>query len=103
MTADGAANLLSWPAAFLAFVYATWTVKRWVQGVERAPHALTAVLVAIAAAGFLLRPVAALGVIEDGSRDVVALVIRTLFLVVMLGLVWNLVDRWSDRRRARRD
>lgn len=102
LSAANLANLMSWPAAALAFVYAGMTIGRWAVGLERLPHAMSAALVAVAAAGFLLRPLDALGFVDEGARDTVALVIRTLFLIVMTGLVWHLIDRWHDRRRSRR-
>jgi hypothetical protein len=103
LSTENLANLMSWPAAFLAFVYAAMTIGRWAVGLERLPHAMASALIAVAASGFLLRPLDALGMVENGARDTIALVIRTLFLIVMLGLVWHLIDRWHDRRRARRD
>ena len=98
LTVDNLANLLSWPAAGLAFLYAAWTWRRYYHRIEVLPHALTATLVAVAAMGFLLRPFSSLGVLLDDERDVAALVIRTTFLIVMAGLVWHLIDKWRETR-----
>lgn len=101
MTVDQWANLLSWPAAALAFVYCGWTIRRYQKGREHIAHTVTTVLVAVAAAGFLLRPLAALGTLPDPGRDAAALVVRVVFLVFGAGLVWNLLDTWLDRRKHR--
>jgi hypothetical protein len=75
LSTENLANLMSWPAAFLAFVYAAMTIGRWAVGLERLPHAMASALIAVAASGFLLRPLDALGMVENGARDTIALVI----------------------------
>lgn len=102
MTVSHAADLLSWPVFAFSVAYALAIARRWKNHQERLPHLFVAVLLVIATAGFLLRPLDSLGLVQEGSRDIAALVIRTLVLIVMGGLQWHLIDRWLDARRARR-
>ena len=46
----------------------------------------------------MLRPISALGLLDDGTRLALALSIRVLFLIIMGGLLWNLYDRWKESR-----
>lgn len=92
------ADLMSVPAWALAVVYAIWMTYRWRPSHERLPVVLTTWALAIAATGFLLRPITSIDGFGPGERDIVALIIRTLFLIVMLGLVWHLIDKWKETR-----
>lgn len=103
MHADEWANLLSWPCIVLTLLYCAGTWRRYRMRRVSLELALLATLSTVAALGFLLRPLTALGALSDPERDAGALVVRVLFLIVMGGLVWNLIDHWRDERRMRRD
>lgn len=103
MGVDQWTNLLSWPAAILSVTYFAWAWRRYRLRMVPVERVMLALLVVVAVAGFLLRPLTALGVLNEETRDYAAIGTRVLFLIVMGGLVWNLIDHWRDERRMRRD
>lgn len=98
MTWAEVVSLVSWPAAACVLAYTVLTLLRFRQGKERLPHALAAVLGGSLALGILLRPLDDIGLINEPERSVAALILRVVALIVALGLVWNLVDKWRDQR-----
>lgn len=102
-SAETLADMLSWLVAVPMFVFAAWVLDQFARG--RVPlWALLVTFVAVVGAlGMLLRPLSSMGVIDTASRTNMALVIRTLGLILSVGLVWHLIDialdRWRDHGR----
>lgn len=96
------ADVLSVLAAVLGIVYAALVIAGYWRRMVRPEVALLALLAASATAGFLLRPLQSAGLIDTADRDVAAVVIRTVCLVVLGALAWHRLDRWLDRRRRQR-
>ena len=102
-TAETLADLLSWMVSVPVLVFAAWVLDQFTRG--RVPlWALLITFVAVVGVlGMLLRPLTTMGVLDDAGRTNLAIVVRTVALILAVGLVWHLidiaVDRWRDHGR----
>lgn len=95
------ADVLSWPVALMGMAYAVLAIVALLRHRMRVEPALIAFLLGIGAAGFLLRPLNSLGLIDTAMRDAGAVALRTTFLVVTMAICWARLDTWIERRRRR--
>lgn len=102
LSAETVTNLVSVPAMLLALVYVVLCVALYRMRIRKGGHVATAIAAAIAASGFLLRPLSEAGM-DEGTRTILALAIRTAFLILMLGLAWAAADHLVDAIRRRRE
>lgn len=103
LSAETLTDMLSWMVAVPVLVFAAWVLDQFTRG--RVPlWALLITFVAVVGTlGMLLRPLSSMGILDDGGRTNVALIIRTVALILAVGLVWHLIDiildRWRDHGR----